>query len=142
MAEQKSVEQLQAEQTAELAKMKAAYDAQIAENEALRAVLKDQNIAKTIEGSVTVVLKSTSGVESKKKVGIKAGHVKTHVIDLEQGINEIVDSAALLAAANGKVSDAQKSENPLLGKWSADEAKNYITHLVKIGYAGLEVTNA
>jgi hypothetical protein len=121
------------------AKLQVERDAIVKENSVLCEMVKDDT-GKVIKGSVSLVLKETSGAERKMTVGFKSGRVKTHVIDIEHGWNEAVDSEALLAAANGKATDEQKAENPVLAKMTSTEAKAYIEHLVKIGYEGLEIT--
>lgn len=133
------LEKQMAELQAQNAKLKAERDAAVKESATLREIVKDDT-GKVIKGSVSLVLKETSGPERKMAVGFKSGRVKTHVIDIERGWNEAAESEALLAAANGKATDEQKAASPVLAKMTATEAKAYVEHLVKIGYEGLEIT--
>ena len=130
MAETKSVEQQLAEQTAQIAALKA-------ERDGLRAAIKDDTIAKPIIGEVEIKVKDVRGKETTHKVGFKAGHVNVLVIDIEAGWNEVVASESLLALANGTASDEQLSKSKLLKTMSADDAKAYLATLVKNKYAYL-----
>jgi hypothetical protein len=131
MAEIKSVEQLQAELDA----FKAKNEALAQENQSIRAAMKNESsVGKVIAGEVALSLKKTDGTAEKATVGFAAGHIKVKVIDFERGWNENVSSEALLAHANGKMSDAQSVENPLLATMTSEQAKSYVEELYKAKY--------
>lgn len=130
MAENKSVEQLQAE----LEAFKAKTAALEKENKSIRAVLKNDNVGKVIVGELALSLKKTDGTTEKVTVGFADGHVKVKVIDAERSWDANVSTEALLAHANGKMSNAQSVENPLLASMTSEQARSYVEELYKAKY--------
>lgn len=121
----------------QLAELQAKTDLLQAERDNLRKIVGDDAVGKVIAGSVKVELKTTDGKTEKKEVTIKDGHVRTHVLIPENDWNAVVDSEALVAHANGSMSEEQKAANPFLGTITSAEAKSYFVHLVQIKYAGI-----
>lgn len=128
--ENKSVEE-------QMADMKAENERLVAQNTALQQANKA--IIYVASGGAMLTIRTNAGAERKVKVTPKLQ--KTIVVDIEQGWNAKVDSDALIAQANGKATEAQLSENPLLEEMGTEGAIAYLEHLVKIKYAYLDVVN-
>jgi hypothetical protein len=134
MAKEKSIEEQMADMQAENVRLAAQYKALQA------ATAKENVIVYVASSSVTLTIRSTTGTERKVKVTPKLA--KTIIVDIEQGWNAKVDSDALIAQANGKATEEQLAENPLLVEMGTEGAISFLEQLVKIKYAYLEVANA
>ena len=118
-----------------------ANELQAREIQNLRAKVGSDTLGKPIAGELNLTLTDKNGA---KKTGIARfadGHVRVKVMIADADVNGECDSEALMAHANGKAMPQHFAANPVLSQLTSDEAKDYITDLVKRGYSYISISS-
>lgn len=105
------------------------------ERDNLRELVGEEGIGKPIAGSLQMSLTDIHGKTKNGNATFSDGHLRVRVYSKELGWNDVCNTEALLAHANSKATDPQIADNKVLSQMTSDDARDYVTDLVKMGYA-------